>query len=395
MKRVLFLCAATSGFSAIYGCSQADAPAARQSGAGGASLTSGGSTASGGAGTTGASATAGGGGIASGGSIAGAAGGFFATPSGGSAGTTAGSTSAGAGGTGSGGSGGASGALTAGGGNANTAGAPGGAGGNAGAAGAPASVGGATAGAAAGGSGGAAAGGSGSGELSAMELVPDLQGFYWEGSCVGERMPNGHSCPLDDEGASCPSGGITREKTIPVKGVSGQLYTINIEVRGVVGTRCYRDGKRASTAALSEDGYNDWWQAGGTLYNPTGWWNTYELHVSPATGDPSGDVYYFNSSGEGGGNDCEREASYLIKYTASFKAKGGGSLTFRLHDQNCQAQQNCGANPDGSQPCMPRTVDLSGMPAQPPAGFMQPPVNGTKPWWPQWLLIAVTSITSP
>ena len=235
-------------------------------------------------------------------------------------------------------------------------------------------------------------GSGGGGGLSPSVIVPDLQGFYWEGTCSGSISVDGHNCPFSD-GSSCPSNGVDRQKTVMVNGTAGQLYTINIEVRGVIGTRCYTGGTRASSAALDEDGNNNWWYVGGSYANPTGWWNTYELHVSPSTGDASGDVYYFNGSGVQGGNDCEREASYFVKYNASFKAKGGSTLTFKTHDQNCKVQQNCGKNPDGTTPCAPRTVDLSGMAAQPPAGFTQPPADGQ--YKPQWMLIAVTSITSP
>jgi hypothetical protein len=178
-----------------------------------------------------------------------------------------------------------------------------------------------------------------------------------------------------------------------VKGVTGQLYTVNIEVRGVIGTRCYTGGTRASTASINQDGNNNWWYVGGTYANPTGWWNTYELHVSPSTGEAPGDVFYFNGSGVQGGNDCEREATYLVNYKASFKVKGGGMLTFKIHDQNCKGQQNCGSNTDPNSACAPRTVDLTGMPVMLPSTITQPPSNGT--YKPQWMLIAVTSVTSP
>lgn len=240
---------------------------------------------------------------------------------------------------------------------------------------------------------GGATGAAGGGGISAATVVPDLQGYYWEGTCAGSIAVEGHNCPMSDSSPTCPATGINREKTIPVKGVTGQLYTVNIEVRGVIGTRCYTGGTRASSAALNQDGTNNWWYAGGTYANATGWWNTYELHVSPSTGDASGDVYYFNGSGVQGGNDCEREATYLVKYNASFKVKGGGTLTFKIHDQNCKGQQNCGSNPDGTTTCMPRTVDLSGMAAMLPSNITQPPSNNS--YKPQWMLIAVTSVTSP
>lgn len=244
------------------------------------------------------------------------------------------------------------------------------------------------------GTGGTVAAGGGGGGLSAADIVPDLQGYYWEGTCAGTIAVEGHNCPMSDSNPSCPSDGVNRQKTVMVKGVSGQAYTINIEVRGVIGTRCYTGGTRASSDPLSENGTNNWWYIGGSYANPTGWWNSYELHVNPSATKTSGeDVYYFNGSGVQGGNDCEREATYLVKYNASFKVKGGSTLTFKIHDQNCKGQQNCGSNPDGNSACAPRTVDLTGMVAKPPASFTQPPANGN--YKPQWMLIGVTSITSP
>jgi len=245
------------------------------------------------------------------------------------------------------------------------------------------------AGAGAGGQPGAAGGGG----LSPADIVPELNGFYWEASCSGTIDVMGKNCPMSGSSSMCSAAAKDRVKTIPVKGVTGQTYTINIEVRGVVGTRCYTGGTRASTAALNETGNNNWWYAGGTYQNPTGWWNSYELHVSPSTGDASGDVYYFNGSGVQGGDACEREATYLINYKASFKAKGGGSLAFKIHDENCKGLQNCGSDMTPTTACTPRTVDLTGMSVQPPANFVQPPTNNT--WRPQWMLIGVTSITSP
>lgn len=241
--------------------------------------------------------------------------------------------------------------------------------------------------------------GTSSGGPTPEEIVPDLMGFYWEGTCSGNpsvTSSSGHNCPMTGTLTTLPSGGINREQTVMVKGTTGQLYTINIEVRGVIGTRCYTGGTRASSAALNEDSNNNWWYVGGTYANPTGWWNTYELHVSPPTADPSGDVYYFNGSGVQGGNDCEREATYLVKYNASFKAQGGGTLTFKIHDENGKGQQNCGSNPDGNSTCAPRMVDLTGMKDPAPAGFKQPPTNQLeKTYYPQWMLISVLSVTSP
>jgi len=351
MKRTSVLYTACLGFAAFVGvnCSQAGPGGPNQNNAGAAPMTQAGA-----AGTP----------VAAGGATAGAG---------------APAASAGAGGAVV-GTGGASGGATAGGG------APAAAGASVGGS----SSGGQPAAAGAGGTPGAAGGGG----LTPADIVPGLHGYYWEGTCAGSISVEGHNCPMSDSNPSCPSGGINREKALMVKGTTGTVYTINIEVRGVIGTRCYKDGMRASSAAINESGNNNWWYIGGVYANQTGWWNTYELHVTPSATKASGeDVYYFNGSGVMGGNDCEREATYLVNYKASFQAKGGSTLTLKVHDQNCKGQQNCGSNPDPNSACMPRTVDLTGMSAMAPSGFTQPPANNT--YKPQWMLIGVTSITSP
>jgi hypothetical protein len=230
-----------------------------------------------------------------------------------------------------------------------------------------------------------------------QQVVPDLaKGFYWEGSCMGNFDPGGHNCWMYDKSTTCPNGGIDRDVEFDLGGDPSKKYTVKIEVRGVIGTRCYQNGTRAATAAPKENDYNNWWYVGGQPYNSTGWWNTYELHVSPSTGDK--DVYYFNASDNGGGSFCEREATYLVKYTASFKVVGAGSLQFRIHDNNCKAQQNCGSNIDPNSNCSPRTVDLGGMSPQPPAGTpaaKQPPANAfAKTYYPQWMWITATEVTA-
>jgi hypothetical protein len=230
-------------------------------------------------------------------------------------------------------------------------------------------------------------------------VVPDLaKGFYWEGTCAGNYDPGNKNCWFYDQSTACPSNGINREVTQKVGGEAGKKYTVQIELRGVVGTRCYKGGTRASNAAVKEDDYNNWWYAGGSYANPTGWWNTYELKVSPATGDA--DQYYFNGSDADGGNYCEREATYLVGYTATFKVVGGGTLTFKIHDQNCKAMQNCGKSITSSDPCQPRTVDVSPMSLQPPssspaATANQPPKNASsKTYYPQWMWIVAKSVTA-
>jgi hypothetical protein len=369
--------------------------------------TSGGSagTSGGSAGTTGGTAGTTGGSAGTTGGTAGTTGGSAGT-SGGTAGTNGGT----AGTNGAGGRGGTTG--TAGAGTAGTSGGTAGRGGTTGTAGTTASGGrGGTTGTA--GTTGGTAGAAGSGAIPPASIVPGLMNLYWEGTCVGTRDPGGHNCPLDDNGSTCPSNadptkvGTVRSKTIPVMGTANQSYTINIEVIGVIGTRCYSGGTRQSTASIMTDGYNNSWYVGGTPSNSTDWWNSYELHVAPSTGEATGDVFYFNSFDNSGGSYCDSEATYMVRYPAHFKVLGGGTITLKLHDYNCQAQQNCGSNTDGTSTCMPRTVDFQTFDKTIMNSFMagtttktgaltQPPTNQlSKTYNPQWLMIDITSVTSP
>jgi hypothetical protein len=339
--------------------------------------------------------------VASGGANSGGAsgsGGSTPTTTKNDAAITGGSTSrGGAGGNaGSGGSAGSGGTTTA------QAGAPGT--GGAGSGGATSGRGGATGTGGAPATGGApGAGGATSTSTSAItpaDIVPDLDGFYWEGTCSGNVSVSGKNCPLYDNGATtCASGtswanrGTIRDKILNVKGTSGTTYTINFEVRGVVGTRCYTGGKAASTATPTATGQNNTWYVGGTQANDS-IWNTYELHVDPAvTGEAN--VYYFNAF-PSNPDWCQKECTYEVKYTASFKVTGGGTMKFTVHDSNCQGQQNCGSNESATTCDSPRSnIDLTGM--SPAATFKQPPTNSVsgKTYYPQWLYFDVKSVTSP
>jgi hypothetical protein len=229
-------------------------------------------------------------------------------------------------------------------------------------------------------------------------LIPDLDGFYWEGTCVGNRDAGGKNCPLDDNGASCPSGtsydtrGTIRDTQIKFNGTPGQKYIVEIEVRGVAGTRCYTGGMRSVSTPPNPDGVNNTWYAGGVQTGDS-WWNTYELHVEapPVDGEPN--VYYLNAFTENDQNWCQKEATYQVGYVAQFAVMGDSTIRLRVHDSNCQAQQNCGSD-ETSQTCnAPRTVDLTGM--SPAATFAQPPTNqaGGRNYYPQWLYFDVRSIT--
>lgn len=250
------------------------------------------------------------------------------------------------------------------------------------------------------GTGGAPAAG-GSGGISVNDIVPDLDGFIWEGTCGGNVAATGKNCPFaDDTMTSCPSTGTwlqkgaTKKKTLNVKGVTGQKYTINFEVRGVVGTRCYTGGKAGPgwTTSPSSSGPNNTWYIGGMQYNDS-IWNTYEIDVKPAV--PNEANVYFANAFPMSPDWCQKEASYEVGFKASFAVLGGGTIDFVIHDANCQAQQNCGPNDTATTCDAPRTISLAGL--SPAATFAQPRTNtsGSKTYYPQWLYFDVQSVTSP
>ena len=245
-----------------------------------------------------------------------------------------------------------------------------------------------------------------------------LDGFYWEVTPSGNTALSGTNYPFNASGtSSCPGGSwntagyINTKPVINVKGTTGQKYTVNINVRGVAGTRCYEMGTPLSTAAGVENGPNNGWYAGGKQYND-GIWNTMEFRVAPkVAGQPNQtlntgyDIYFANSfqnsnpSAAGTGQWwCQREATYEMGYNASFPVTGGGTITLVVHDTNCRTLANCGPVLSQQQcdTAAARSINMSGV-SPAPTGFTQPrtfSLNGTT-YYVQWLWIDVTSVTSP
>jgi hypothetical protein len=255
----------------------------------------------------------------------------------------------------------------------------------------------------AGGRGTGGATGSGGAALVINDIVPGLDGFYWEASPSGNTALSGTNYPFGDPGGGActqtgtwATSGYIANKMLTVGGTAGQRYTVNINVRGVAGTRCYTGGTPASTAVPSETGPNNTWYVGGAQFNNS-IWNTYEIHVNPPV--PNAANLYFANAFPNTGTWCQREATYEVRYNASFPVMGGGTITFTIHDTNCRTLGNCGASANTTNVCDPtlaRTIDMSGVsPAA--TNFGQPravSLGGTN-YFVQWLWIDVTSVTSP
>ena len=258
------------------------------------------------------------------------------------------------------------------------------------------------------GAGGAAAGGAtgaGGAALNINDIVPGLDGFYWEATPSGNTALSGTNYPFGPTAGGCPTGatwattGYISSKTMAVKGVTGQQYTINFNARGVVGTRCYTGGTPGGmplpAATPNPSGPNSTWYIGGTQFNDS-IWNTMEIHVAPAVPNAA-NVYYANYF-PNTSNWCQKEATYEARYNASFPVIGGGNLTFTIHDTNCRTLANCGQveNQATCDTSASRVIDMSGV-SPAPTNFAQPrsvSLGGTS-YMVQWLWIDVTSVTSP
>jgi hypothetical protein len=252
---------------------------------------------------------------------------------------------------------------------------------------------------------GAGGAGTGGAMLSINDIIPGFDGFYWEAAPSGNTALSGTNYPFGPAAGGCPTGaswattGYINNKTMPVHGVTGQQYTVNFNVRGVVGTRCYTGGTPGGmplpAATPNPSGQNSTWYIGGTQFNDS-IWNTMEIHVAPAVPNAA-NVYYANYF-PNTSNWCQKEATYETRYNASFPVLGGGNLTFTIHDTKCRTLANCGQveNQATCDTSAARIIDMSGVnPA--PTNFTQPrtvSLGGTT-YYVQWVWFDVTSVTSP
>jgi hypothetical protein len=263
--------------------------------------------------------------------------------------------------------------------------------------------------------GASSSGGTTGGPIDPTTVVPDLVGYMWTGTCSNGSL-TGLDCPLLPltGTAACPNPnstdyttqGLFRTTTFNVKGTTGAQYTVNFEARGILGTRCYTGGKpQVATLSSNPETNNNGWYVGGQPVAPSKW-NTYEIHVSPAVPGSGAanpikageDVYFMNAFPYppvtyGLDTYCEAHETFPMKYTASFKVTGGGTISLVLHDSNCLGQMNCGG-PDRQSTCAnPRTMDLTGM-SPPPASFTQP-YKQSNGFYPQWVYFGNLTATSP
>jgi hypothetical protein len=210
--------------------------------------------------------------------------------------------------------------------------------------------------------------------------VGALDGFLFTRPCGDAGR--GFDCTQE----SCGTGASTEERTFVVKGDPGQIYEIDLTVRGIVEAKNYAGGRRRAPALDPSDRGGDAWYEGGTV--PGSHYNTYELHVTPPVPGAPND-YYLNA----GDGSPEGHMSWALDYRAAIRAAGGATLAFRSFDSNCHQIMNCG--PGVGSPATgcraPRVLDLADAVPPPPATFAQPPRNAQGAPG-QWLFIDVTAV---
>ena len=330
---------------------------------------------------------------------------------GGANGSGTGGMVVGAGGAGVGGMG-TGGTPTTGAGGNGTGGAPGAGGSNVGVGGAP-GMGGSLTGTGGRGTGGMAAGtggapGTGGGALDINTIVPGLDGFYWEVTPSGNTALSGTNYPFGSPGGGCPTaaswdttGYINTRPAFNVKGTTGQKYTINVNVRGVVGTRCYTGGTPGSTAMGVGTGRTTPGTPEGAVQRQHlehhGDSRRAEGHRTANQANTGYDIYFANSF-QNNSNWCQKEATYEARYNASFPVMGGGTITPSFTIRTAGRWRTAG--PSRISRAATRTLRASSTcpgSTRRPTNFTQPRTAalGGSTYYVQWVWIDVTSMTSP
>ena len=252
------------------------------------------------------------------------------------------------------------------------------------------------------GAGGGGSTGAGGGDTAGMDelnpdtLIPGLDGLFWAFRTTNPEDPGDFKYLLTATGEECPVGdswatsGTTVTKEYQVMGTPGQKYTINFELRGALGLRCYADGTPTGMTA-DPAGINEAFYVGGQQFGDSVL-NTVELAVTPAVADEAASTYFLNgipSTSE----MCDEQITYDVQYTASFVVMGDSTVTLSTHASDCTALQNCGADPAGAG-CDPRIINVDG--EQVNASPMQPIFDylGGAEFYPQWLVFDIQSITT-
>jgi hypothetical protein len=256
------------------------------------------------------------------------------------------------------------------------------------------------AGMAAGGAGAAGMATGGMGGSGAIDVdtffSPNLNGLYYELRTYNDMDPGDSMYLLTEaSGDACPTGadwktsGIDRSKMFTAKGTAGQKYTVDFQVRGAMTARCVSGGTPSAMMADAMGTKNNLFYAGGTQFMDSPL-NTWQFDVTPAVMGEAANTYFLNGI-PSSSNQCDSKVVYDVGYTAKIVVAGDSTLNLSSHASDCKVPENCGPDPSN---CMPRTINMDGVevhasPMQPVADIL----SDTVTFYPQWVVIDITSIT--
>jgi len=175
------------------------------------------------------------------------------------------------------------------------------------------------------------------------------------------------------------------------KGTAGQKYTVNFQLRGAMALRCVSGGTPSAMMGDAMGTKNNTFYVGGTQFmdSPI---NTWQFDVTPPVTGETANTYFLNGIPSTSGQ-CDAKLTYDVGYTGKFVVAGDSNITLSAHSSDCKVPQNCGADPTGAAGCKPRTIDMTGVEVH--ASPMQPVADifDMTTFYPQWVVIDITSIT--
>lgn len=356
-------------------------PAQGTGGAGSGGSATGGALAGGAAGTSGGSSATGGSSGSSG--TAGSSGGSAGSAAGtGGAGGTAGSSAQ------TGGSAGSSSAGMAGAAGGSGAGGTAGEGGTAGMAGSSGSSGtagdGGTSAGMSGAGGMAGAGGGGAGGPTIESTLPGLDGFTQTYPCGGDFT--GYDCL----NTMCDNNQRTVQTDFEVGGMPADTFEVEFRVRGIVEAKNYNDQcvRRTNSHDNSVQGGDFLCSGGGPR---TSSYNEYSLAVTEGAVD--GQPNYFGLNARDGSS--EDHESFALNFTFKLQVHGGGTIRYRMFDNNCRQITNCGQDTGGSNCGSDQRILMFAAETMPVPDVDQPYMGAQQSNGPgQWLALDVLSVVA-
>ncbi len=192
------------------------------------------------------------------------------------------------------------------------------------------------------------------------------------------------ACPVANPTDRALSGVLLTDKTVTLGGDPAKLYTVTLQIQGVVEAKQYIGSVDSNSAAPSPNANGF---AVGGVPTAANAFSVYLLRVTNP-GSAAKTDYFLNSIAPPGVSD---HTTYGVNYTASIKAKGGAKIRLVAADSNCSMIKNCGPIPSAAACLAPITLTN----VNPVAVAANPSFNFSSPYNGQWLSLVVTNVTTP